>query len=73
MSRLTAIIVLGLALYEPTTPLLAPTRFCVLAIPPAYVVRTAELQPLYCNHVQGGDCIPYQFGGLVISDAVPCD
>lgn len=74
MSRITAIIVMGLLLYEqPPTPLPAPTRYCVLAIPPSQIVKAARLEPLYCNHDQEGECHPYQLGWLVVSDAVPCD
>lgn len=74
MSRITAFILHGLLLCEqPPTPLPAPTRYCVLAIPPAYVVKTAQLEPLYCSHDRNGECLVFTPGWLVVSDVVPCD
>lgn len=73
VSRIIAIIVLGLALYDPVPPLPPPTRYCVLAIPPSYVVRYPQLEAVYCRRDHDGICVPYQLGWVVVSEAVPCD
>ena len=73
-TKIAALIILAVVAGNWTTnrPIQQAKTYCALALPPSQVVRTPQLEAVYCQRMLNGQCHA-GVGWIIVSEPVPCE